>query len=76
VVAGTSSGDFMPFRLKGGLGWLVRYADDGVSNFLPAADCPEPIQEIAIGLMGRERRARDGVELEVVHIERPEDDGV
>jgi hypothetical protein len=71
VVPGSSSGDFSSFPVKGNLGWLVRYANDGFFNLVRARDCPERPHEVTIGLAGRARRARDAAELDIVHIENP-----
>ncbi|MBP6876224.1 MAG: hypothetical protein KBD56_09150 [Candidatus Eisenbacteria bacterium] len=72
VCAGTASGDFDSFPLKGGLGWLVRYSQDGLFNFVPAAECPAQPQAFAIGLIGRAHRAEDAAELQVTHVEKHE----
>src|SRR6188474_1815723 len=52
VLPGSPSGDFDTFKVKHGLGWLVRYSMDGMFNLVPQAECPEPEEPIVIGLMG------------------------
>jgi len=74
VSAGSAAGDFSSFPLKDDLGWLVRYPQDGIFNFIPAAECSEPPQELVIGLAGREHRTKDAAELDVIHVEYPGDD--
>ena len=71
VVPGSSSGDFNVMRLKDGLGWLVLYAEDGIFNYVAPAEPPAPVQEVVIGLLGRDRRRKDAAELHVVHVEQP-----
>ena len=69
VLVGSSAGDFNPLPLKGGLGWLVCFSPEGMFTALLPQECPVPPDPLRIGLMGREKRARDAAELEVIHVE-------
>lgn len=68
VHVATSAGDFRVLELGSGEGWLVTSHHPDVVTFVPRDD-PEDPSHLAVGILGRSRRDRDGTELRVVHIE-------
>ncbi|MFK0153440.1 hypothetical protein ACIQVL_11450 [Streptomyces sp. NPDC090499] len=65
---GTAAGDFRVLELNQGEGWLVTSHHPDVITFVPRDD-PEDASHLAVGILGRSRRDRDGTELGVVHVE-------
>src|SRR4051812_6055459 len=68
VHVATSAGDFRVLELNNGEGWLVTGHHPDVVTFVPRDD-PEDPSHLAVGILGRSRRDRDGTELRVVHVE-------
>ncbi|MEU9343785.1 hypothetical protein AB0D74_21515 [Streptomyces sp. NPDC048278] len=64
----TTAGDFRVLELQQGEGWLVTSHHPDVVTFVPRDDPEEP-SHLAVGILGRSRRDRDGTELRVVHAE-------
>ncbi|MFG2955148.1 hypothetical protein ACGF5O_15615 [Streptomyces sp. NPDC048291] len=64
----TTAGDFRVLELQQGDGWLVTSHHPDVVTFVPRDDPEEP-SHLAVGILGRSRRDRDGTELRVVHAE-------
>ena len=64
----TAAGDFRVLELQQGDGWLVTSHHPHVVTFVPRDDPEEP-SHLAVGILGRSRRDRDGTELRVVHVE-------
>ncbi|MFJ9559248.1 hypothetical protein ACIRQQ_04285 [Streptomyces fuscichromogenes] len=64
----TAAGDFRVLELQQGEGWLVTSHHPDVVTFVPRDD-PEDPSHLAVGILGRSRRDRDGTELRVVHTE-------
>ncbi|MFE9453776.1 hypothetical protein [Streptomyces sp. NPDC006739] len=68
VQVATAAGDFRVLELGNGEGWLVTGHHPDVVTFVPGDDPEEP-SHLAVGMLGRSRRDRDGRELRVVHVE-------
>ncbi|TQK95850.1 hypothetical protein FB563_0770 [Streptomyces puniciscabiei] len=68
VHVGGPAGDFRVLELKNGEGWLVTGHHPDVVTFVPLDDSADP-SHLAVGILGRSRRDRDGTELHVVHVE-------
>lgn len=68
VHVATSAGDFRVLELNTGEGWLVTSHHPDVVTFVPRDD-PEDPSHLAVGILGRSRRDRDGTELRAVHVE-------
>ncbi|MCM2416206.1 hypothetical protein LNW71_33840 [Streptomyces sp. RKAG290] len=66
--AGTPAGDFGVIDLKDAEGWVVTGHHIDVLTFV-APDEPDDQSEMAVGVLGRSKRDRDGTELHVVHVE-------
>lgn len=69
VLAASAAGDFSVLALDGGRGWVVgSHHPDIVTLVFPQeidADAPE----VAVGLLGRSKRAQDAARLRVRHVE-------
>lgn len=68
VHAGSSAGDFGVIDLEDAEGWVVTGHHNDVLTYV-GPDEPGDRSEIAVGLLGRAKRHRDGTELHVVHVE-------
>ncbi|MFF3916262.1 hypothetical protein ACFYZB_22745 [Streptomyces sp. NPDC001852] len=68
VRVGGPAGDFRVLELHNGEGWLVTGHHPDVVTFVPLDDSADP-SHLAVGILGRSRRDRDGTELHVVHVE-------
>ncbi|MEV6051481.1 hypothetical protein [Streptomyces sp. NPDC052107] len=68
VRVGGPAGDFRVLELNNGEGWLVTGHHPDVVTFVPLDDSADP-SHLAVGILGRSRRDRDGTELHVVHVE-------
>ena len=68
VHAGSSAGDFGLIDLEDVEGWVVTGHHNDVLTYV-GPDEPGDQSEIAVGLLGRAKRHRDGTELHIVHIE-------
>ncbi|MEV6506610.1 hypothetical protein [Streptomyces sp. NPDC051642] len=68
VHAGSSAGDFGVIDLKDTEGWVVTGHHNDVLTYV-GPDEPGDRSEIAVGLLGRAKRHRDGTELHIVHVE-------
>ncbi|MFC5241344.1 hypothetical protein [Streptomyces atrovirens] len=66
--AGSAAGDFGVIALEDAEGWVVTGHHDDVLTYV-GPDEPQDRSEIAVGLLGRSKRHRDGTELHVVHVE-------
>ena len=66
--AGSPAGDFGVVDVKDAEGWVVTGHHNDVLTYV-GPDEPQGQSEIAVGLLGRSKRHRDGTELHVVHIE-------
>ncbi|WP_327293093.1 hypothetical protein [Streptomyces sp. NBC_01198] len=68
VNAGSSAGDFGVIDLTDVEGWVVTGHHDDVLTYV-GPDEPQDPSHLAVGLLGRSKRHRDGTELQVVHVE-------
>lgn len=68
VHAGSSAGDFGVIDLEDAEGWVVTGHHHDVLTYVGPDEAVDP-SEIAVGLLGRSKRHRDGTELQVVHVE-------
>ncbi|MEE1739147.1 hypothetical protein [Streptomyces sp. BE147] len=68
VRAGSPAGDFGVIDLADTEGWVVTGHHNDVLTYV-GPDEPQDRSEIAVGLLGRSKRHRDGTELHVVHVE-------
>ncbi|MGV9249532.1 hypothetical protein [Streptomyces sp. NPDC003710] len=68
VHAGSSAGDFGVIDLKDVEGWVVTGHHNDVLTYV-GPDEPHDQSEIAVGLLGRSKRHRDGTELNILHVE-------
>ncbi|MFD9002994.1 hypothetical protein ACFV0T_18765 [Streptomyces sp. NPDC059582] len=68
VHAGSAAGDFGVIDLKDVEGWVVTGHHNDVLTYV-GLDEPRDQSEIAVGLLGRSKRHRDGTELRIVHVE-------
>ncbi|MFE3852549.1 hypothetical protein ACFXPN_15555 [Streptomyces griseorubiginosus] len=66
--AGSSAGDFGVIDPEGVEGWVVTGHHNDVLTYV-GPDEPQDESQIAVGLLGRSKRHRDGTELRVVHVE-------
>ncbi|MGW1728432.1 hypothetical protein ACWCQK_36795 [Streptomyces sp. NPDC002306] len=66
--AGSSAGDFGVIELKDVEGWVVTGHHNDVLTYV-GPDEPHDRSKIAVGLLGRSKRHRDGTELHIVHVE-------
>jgi hypothetical protein len=66
--AGSSAGDFGVIDPQDAEGWVVTGHHNDVLTYV-GPDEPRDRSEIAVGLLGRSKRHRDGTELHVVHVE-------
>ncbi|MET8768961.1 hypothetical protein [Streptomyces sp. NPDC004658] len=68
VSVGGPAGDFRVLELENGEGWLVTGHHPDVVTFVALQDSEDP-SHLAVGILGRSRRDRDGRDLHVVHVE-------
>ncbi|MFJ6079870.1 hypothetical protein ACIQI8_00610 [Streptomyces sp. NPDC092369] len=68
VHVGSSAGDFGVIDLKDAEGWVVTGHHNDVLTYVGPEEVQDP-SEIAVGMLGRAKRHRDGTELHVVHVE-------
>lgn len=68
VRAGSSAGDFGVIHPKDVEGWVVTGHHHDVLTYV-GPDEPRDESEIAVGMLGRSKRHRDGTELGVLHVE-------
>ncbi|CAM5266051.1 hypothetical protein SCANM63S_05446 [Streptomyces canarius] len=68
VSVGGPAGDFRVLELKNGEGWLVTGHHPDVVTFVALEESEDP-SHLAVGMLGRSRRDRDGRDLHVVHVE-------
>jgi len=69
VHAGSAAGDFGTVVLEPGPGWVVYGHHDDILTYVdPSEIAPEP-DDLAIGLLGRSKRDRDGLGPQVLHVE-------
>lgn len=66
--AGSAAGDFGVINPEGIEGWVVTGHHNDVLTYV-GPDEPHDFSQIAVGLCGRTKRHRDGIELHVVHVE-------
>ncbi|MFC8272694.1 hypothetical protein ACFUJR_09140 [Streptomyces sp. NPDC057271] len=66
--AGSSAGDFGVIDPEDVEGWVVTGHHDDVLTYV-GPDEPQDQSHIAVGLLGRSKRHRDGTELRIVHVE-------
>ncbi len=70
VHAGGPAGDFSVVNLTGHPGWIVTcHHHDILTYVAPNEVAQKDKTDIAIGLLGRGKRDRDAVELDVIHVE-------
>ncbi|MFF5258514.1 hypothetical protein ACFY4C_06180 [Actinomadura viridis] len=69
AVGGTPSGDFGVIDLDDAPGWVVYGHHADVLTYVAPEEVDEDADDVKIGLLGRSRRALDGEELDVVHVE-------
>ncbi|WP_218040145.1 hypothetical protein [Actinomadura sp. WMMB 499] len=68
VHAGGPAGDFGSIDLDAAPGWAVYGHHNDVLTYVAPEELDEP-SDLAVGLLGRSKRDRDGRELTVVHVE-------
>ncbi|WP_229916482.1 hypothetical protein [Streptomyces fructofermentans] len=68
VHAGSPAGDFGVVDVQDAEGWVVTGHHDDVLTYVGPEESEDPGQ-LAVGLLGRSKRHRDGTELRVVHVE-------
>jgi hypothetical protein len=68
VSPGTAAGDFGTITLNPGPGFVVYGHHPAVLTFVGPDDLVE-IDRLSVGLHGRNKRDRDGRELEIIHVE-------
>ncbi|GAA3946816.1 hypothetical protein GCM10023085_31270 [Actinomadura viridis] len=69
ALGGTPSGDFGVIDLDDAPGWVVYGHHSDVLTYVAPEEVEEDADDVKIGLLGRSRRALDGEELDVVHVE-------
>jgi len=69
VHAGTPSADFSVIPLQDDPGSVVTCHHPDILTHVSAEEAGGDASEVAVGLLGREKRARDARELRVVHVE-------
>lgn len=69
VIPGTPTGDFGLVELKNHLGWVVTGDHPDILNYVSADEVHEDRSDLAIGLIGRNKRELDEKELVVVYVE-------
>ncbi|MFF5718795.1 hypothetical protein [Streptomyces buecherae] len=67
VRPGSSAGDFGTIEPDAVEGWIVTGHHNDVLTYVGPAEAQDQSQ-VAIGLLGRAKRHRDGTELRVVHV--------
>ncbi|WP_225808266.1 hypothetical protein [Streptomyces spinosus] len=75
VSVGGPAGDFRVLELDNGEGWLVTGHHPDVVTFVALEESEDP-SHLAVGILGRSRRDRDGRELHVVHVDDGRSAGV
>lgn len=68
VGAGSSAGDFSVIHLSDAPGWVVTSHHPDVLTYVGQEDLEPDASDIAIGLLGRARRAEDADSLKVIHV--------
>ncbi|OLT20419.1 hypothetical protein BJF79_47350 [Actinomadura sp. CNU-125] len=69
VQGGTSAGDFGTIDLDAAPGWAVYGHHNDVLTYVAPEEAGDEPSDLAVGLLGRSKRDRDGRELTVVHVE-------
>lgn len=69
VHAGTPAGDFGTIDLDAAPGWAVYGHHNDVLTYVAPEEAGDEPSDLAVGLLGRSKRDRDGRELTVVHVE-------
>lgn len=70
VHAGTPAGDFNVVHLSGYPGWVVTCHHPDILCYVSPEEIADPGQgDLMVGLLGRGKRDRDAMELQVVHVE-------
>ena len=69
VVAGTSSGDFDVTKIPEINGWVVIGDYPGIMMYVSDEETGGKRSDFDIGMIGRSKRERDSIELEMVHVE-------
>ena len=67
---GTASADMNVIKLRNDPGWVVTGHHRDILNYVSADEFEDAsINDVGIGLVGREDRSKDAEELKIVHIE-------
>ena len=73
VVPGTPSGDFTVKYIDDFPGWVILYHQPGILNYVGPdeieLDDDDPMKDVTIGMIGRQKRVDDSKSLNIVHIE-------
>jgi methyltransferase (TIGR00027 family) len=69
VHPGSPAGDFAVMALHDAAGWIVTCHHPDVLTYVAPDETPDPPTDLAIGLLGRAKRALDAQELVVAHEE-------
>jgi hypothetical protein len=69
VRAGTPAGDFNVIKLHDDPGWVVTCHHPDILTYQPDEFGVKTPSDLAVGLLGRQRRDQDAKELEIIHIE-------
>ncbi|WP_211342917.1 hypothetical protein [Actinomadura pelletieri] len=69
VHAGGPAGDFGTLDLTAAPGWAVYGHHDDILTYVAPEEVEEGAESVAVGLLGRSKRDRDGHELNAVHVE-------
>lgn len=69
VQAGTPSGDFSVIPLANDPGFVVTCHHPDILAYVSPEEVGDEPSEVAVGLLGREKRDRDAHELRVIHVE-------
>lgn len=69
VLAGSAAGDFRVSELEGGRGWVVGSHHPDILTLVVPQEVDADAREVAVGLLGRSKRAQDAARLRVRHVE-------
>ncbi|EGV18855.1 hybrid sensor histidine kinase/response regulator [Thiocapsa marina] len=69
VLAGSVAGDFSVLALDGGRGWVVSSHHPDIVTLVFPQEIDADAPEVAVGLLGRSKRAQDAARLRVRHVE-------
>ena len=75
VHAGSPAGDFGVIRLRDAPGWVVTGQHQDILTYVSPDELTDPSpKDLSVGIRGRTKRGQDAAELNIIHIEAPDNE--